>query len=68
MVKVFLHLRFCGVTMVDSEVLEKTYFTFHTSNVTLQQQYRVQTSKKYYELISCLLIAEKNNELLIKNH
>ena len=24
--------------------------------------------KKYYELISCLLVAEQNNELLMKNH
>ena len=49
-------------------MLEKIYSTFHASNVTLQQQYRMQRFKKYSELISCLLVAEKNNELLMKNH
>ena len=28
----------------------------------------MQRFKKYSELISCLLVAEKNNELLMKNH
>ena len=49
-------------------MLEKTYSTFYASNVTLQQQYKMQRFKKYSELISCLLVAEKNNELLMKNH
>jgi hypothetical protein len=34
----------------------------------LQQQYRERDFKKYSELISCLLVAEQNNELLMKNH
>ena len=34
----------------------------------LQQQYRERGFKKYSELISCLLVAEQNNELLMKNH
>ena len=28
----------------------------------------MQRFKKYSELISCLLVVEKNNELLMKNH
>ncbi|XP_028772047.1 uncharacterized protein LOC114729229 [Neltuma alba] len=32
------------------------------------QQYREKGFKKYSELISCLLVAEQNNELLMKNH
>ncbi|XP_074290138.1 uncharacterized protein LOC141616880 [Silene latifolia] len=31
-------------------------------------QYREKSFKKYSELISCLLVAEQNNELLMKNH
>ncbi|XP_048493703.1 uncharacterized protein LOC125494156 [Beta vulgaris subsp. vulgaris] len=31
-------------------------------------QYREKEFKKYSELISCLLVAEQNNELLMKNH
>ncbi|OMO99037.1 hypothetical protein CCACVL1_03959 [Corchorus capsularis] len=32
------------------------------------QQFREKGFKKYSELISCLLVAEQNNELLMKNH
>ncbi|KAL5817578.1 hypothetical protein ACOSQ3_025956 [Xanthoceras sorbifolium] len=49
-------------------MLEKTFSTFHASNVLLQQQYRECQFQKYSELISCLLVAEQNNELLIKNY
>ena len=41
---------------------------FHASNVLLQQQYQERRFTKYYELISCLLVAEQNNELLTRNH
>ena len=49
-------------------MLEKTYTTFHASNVLLQQQYRERRFTKYSELIACLLVAEQINELLLKNH
>ena len=49
-------------------MLEKTFTTFHASNVLLQQQYRERSFKKYSELISCLLVAEQNNELSMKNN
>ena len=49
-------------------MLEKNFTTFHASNVLLQQQYRERRFTKYSELISCLLVAEQNNELLMRNH
>ena len=49
-------------------MLEKTFTTFHVSHVLLQQQYRESRFTEYYELIACLLMAEKNNELLLQNH
>ncbi|XP_023751178.1 uncharacterized protein LOC111899570 [Lactuca sativa] len=49
-------------------MLEKTYSTFHATNITLMQQYRLQKLTKYSELNACLLVAEQNNELLMKNH
>ena len=49
-------------------MLEKTFTTFHASNVLLQQQYRERRFTKYSKLISCLLVAEQNNELLMRNH
>ena len=47
--------------------MEKTFSTFHISNMLLQQQYLEKCFIKYSKLISCLLIVEQNNEL-IKNH
>ena len=49
-------------------MLEKTYITFHASNMLLQHQYRERRFTKYSELIACLLITKQNNELLLKNH
>ena len=49
-------------------MLKKTFTAFHASNVLPQQQYREHRFTKYLELISCLLVAEQNNELLMKNH
>ncbi|GJZ30917.1 hypothetical protein Tco_0575964 [Tanacetum coccineum] len=61
-------LRFCGQTVTEGDMLEKTFSTFHASNINLQQQYRLQNFKRYSDLNVNLLVAEKNNELLMKNH
>ncbi|XP_016567232.1 uncharacterized protein LOC107865492 [Capsicum annuum] len=61
-------LRLCGETITYEDLLEKTFSTFHASNVFLQQQYREKGFKKYSELITCLLVAKQNNTLLMKNH
>ncbi|KAG6661971.1 hypothetical protein CIPAW_03G211800 [Carya illinoinensis] len=66
--KISLLLKLCGEKVTDDDLSEKTYTTFHASNVLLQQQYRERKFKKYSELISCLLLAEQNNELLLRNH
>ncbi|XP_068331573.1 uncharacterized protein [Pyrus communis] len=47
---------------------ENTFSTFHASNVLLQQKYRERGFTEYNQLISVLLVAEQNNELLMKNH
>ncbi|XP_048497916.2 uncharacterized protein LOC125496488 [Beta vulgaris subsp. vulgaris] len=68
MFRITSQLKLCGEKITDAEMLEKTYTTFHANNVVLQTQYREKEFKKYSELISCLLVAEQNNELLMKNH
>lgn len=68
MYKITSQLQLCGENVTDDDMLEKTFSTFHASNMLLQQQYRERGFKKYSELISCLLLAEQNNELLLKNH
>ena len=54
--------------ITEKNMLEKTFTTFHALNVLLQQQYRKHRFTKYSELISCLLVAKQNNELLMRNH
>ncbi|GKE27698.1 putative transcription factor interactor and regulator CCHC(Zn) family protein, partial [Tanacetum coccineum] len=60
-------LLLCGDTITDA-MLEKTFSTFHASNILLQLQYRAKGFTKYCDLISCLLVAEQNDELLMKTH
>ena len=66
--KITSQLKLCDEGVTEEQLLEKTFTTFHASNVVLQQQYRERRFKKYSELISCLLVAEQNNELLLRNH
>ncbi|XP_056854157.1 uncharacterized protein LOC130503557 [Raphanus sativus] len=65
--KIVSKLRLCGETVTDKQLLEKTFQTMSSSNMLLQQQYRLKGFNTYCELISCLLLAEQNNELLLKN-
>ncbi|GJW15786.1 uncharacterized protein Tco_0019919 [Tanacetum coccineum] len=55
MFRITSQLTLCEEKITDEEMLEKTFSTFHAF-------------KKYCDLISCLLVAEQNNELLIKIH
>ncbi|KAK8313262.1 hypothetical protein V6Z12_D01G097000 [Gossypium hirsutum] len=66
--KISSQLKSYGENIIDEDLLEKTFSTFHATNVLLQQQYREKGFKMYFGLISCLLVAEQNNELLMKNH
>ncbi|XP_070008030.1 uncharacterized protein [Nicotiana sylvestris] len=68
MFRITSKLKLCGDTITDYDMLEKTFTTFHASNMVLQQQYREKYFKKYSELISLLLVAERNNDLLMRNH
>ncbi|XP_076933731.1 uncharacterized protein LOC143599726 [Bidens hawaiensis] len=61
-------LEFCKQIMTVGDMLEKTYSTFHALNIILQQQLWLQNFQTYYDMNKNLIIAEKNNELLMKNH
>ncbi|KAM1487092.1 hypothetical protein ACFX2I_001203 [Malus domestica] len=61
-------MKLCGDTITEEDMLEKTFSTFHASNVILQQQYRSRGFIEYNQLISVLLVAKQNNKLLMKNH
>ena len=66
--KISSRLKLRGEKITDEDMLEKMFITFQASNVILQQQYKERRFTKYSELISCLLVAEQNNELLMKNY
>ncbi|XP_040933632.1 uncharacterized protein [Gossypium hirsutum] len=68
MYRITSQLNLCGEKITNAEMLEKTYSTFHANNVVLQTQYHEKGFQKYSESSSCLLVAEQNNELLMKNH
>ena len=68
MFRITSQLKLCGEKVTECDMLEKTFTTFHASNMLLQQQYRERKFTKYSELISCFLVVEKDNKLLIKNH
>ncbi|CAN6813145.1 unnamed protein product [Brassica oleracea] len=65
--KIVSMMRLCGEEVTEKELLDKTFSTFHSTNMLLQQQYRERGFASYTNLISCLLLAEANNELLMKN-
>ena len=54
-------LKFCNETLIEEDLLEKTYSTFSATNIVMQQQYRLQKFTKFSDLISILLLAEKQN-------
>lgn len=66
--KICSMLEFCGQYISEEDKLEKTFSTFHASNINLQTQYRLLKFKRYSDLNAFLLIAEKNNAILMKNH
>ncbi|KAM3235773.1 hypothetical protein P3L10_015810 [Capsicum annuum] len=68
MFRISSQLKLCREKVNDDDMMEKTLSTFHASNVLLQQQYREKGFKNYTELSSHLLVAEQNNDLLMKNH
>ncbi|XP_068306556.1 uncharacterized protein [Pyrus communis] len=61
-------MKLYGDTITEEDMLEKTFNTFHASNVLLQQQYRARCFTEYNQLIFVLLVVEQSNEILMKNH
>ncbi|XP_020242801.1 uncharacterized protein LOC109821017 [Asparagus officinalis] len=66
--RIVSQLKLCKQNITEDELIKKTLSTFHASNLVLQQQYRTKNYSKHSELISALLVAEKHNQLLMRNH
>jgi hypothetical protein len=61
-------LKFCEKEPTDAEKIQKTLSTMHPSDRVLCNQYRKENHQVYSQLIHSLIQAEKNDELLMKNH
>ena len=59
--KISSQLELCGEKVTEEDILEKTFTTFHVSNVLLHKQYRERRFTKYSELISCFLVVTPQN-------
>ncbi|XP_028945686.1 uncharacterized protein [Malus domestica] len=68
MFRISSQLKLCGETITEEDMQEITFSTFHASNVLLQHHYREKGFTEYNQLVYVLLVAEQNNELLMKNH
>ena len=60
-------LRLCGQEIIDAELIEKTLSTFPPATLVLSQQYCNMNFTKYSTLMSHLLLAEKHEQLMLKN-
>lgn len=58
----------CGEKVTEKRKIDKTLSTFHPNNINLAEMYRERKFTKFGDLLSTLLVAEQNHELVIKNH
>ena len=66
MYKITSQLSLCGEPIDDAQQIKKTPSTFHAANIILAQQYRNMRFTKYSDFMLMLLLAKKQNELLLK--
>nr|KAJ0188048.1 hypothetical protein LSAT_V11C900466900 [Lactuca sativa] len=58
---------YCGQPLIDVDLLEKTYTTFHSYDNLLQKHYYQSKFTMFPELITQLLLDEKNSIVLMRN-
>ena len=66
LIKIVSKLKLCGEEVTKKDLLEKTFLTADPRDLLLQHIYRERGFTTYTDLLSCLLLTEKNNELLKK--
>ncbi|XP_013607880.1 PREDICTED: uncharacterized protein LOC106314571 [Brassica oleracea var. oleracea] len=60
-------LKYCGNPVSEAKMMNKTYNTFHKQLHFVPKIYRKCGYTRFSELMVAVMLAEKNNELLIKN-
>ncbi|PRQ47754.1 putative transcription factor interactor and regulator CCHC(Zn) family [Rosa chinensis] len=65
-------LKFCGEELTDKDLIEKTLSTFPVSALLVSKQYWLEYNDKritrFHQLINAMLIAEKHDNILVKNY
>lgn len=67
MFRITSQLKVCGQLISEADQIEKTLSTFPASNMTLAQLYRQMHFTTYSDLIAVMLLAKKNDLLLLEN-
>jgi hypothetical protein len=66
--KICAKLQFCEKELSDEDKIEKILTTMVPSDSILKHQYHAQNYQRYSELVQDLLLAEKHDELTMRNH
>jgi hypothetical protein len=59
-------LRICNERVTDSDMIDKTFSTFPPAYAILSQQYRNMRFTKHAELMRYFMLAEKQQQMLLK--
>ena len=65
--RIVAQLSLCGEVISDAELITKTLSTFHVAAAVLAQQYRNMRFRTHAKLMSFLLLAEKEQQIMLKN-
>ena len=65
--KIVSKMKLCGESITEQDMLEKTFFHFPCKQCVVTTTVPRERFQTYANLISCLLLAEQNNELLMRN-
>ena len=66
--RIVAQLNYCDSPVYEAKMLDKTYNTFHKEHKLLPRIFKKCGYTRFSELMVTLMLAEKNDELLIKNH
>ena len=64
--RIVAQLHLCGEILTENELISKTLSTFPLASIVLTQQYQNMKFHTHVKLMSFLLLAEKEHQILVK--